>query len=254
MGHEAKNPVKATRRSVGVLETLYELGSARLTEVSDALDLPDSTVHNHLSTLVECGLVTRDDDVYRISLRFLTFGEGARGRYRISGAYGGELEELAATVSAAASVVVLEDGIGYVLAHAAGGTDLPVDLYPGKPLSSHATAFGKVLLADLPDDDVDAIIEGHGLAGATAETITGRGALCEELETVRAQGYAVSDEERLRGVRSVATPVRNEGGVAVGAIGVTGPTSRLTVERLSGPVLEAITHTKNVVELRLAYS
>lgn len=253
MEHEAKNPVKATQRSVEVLETLYELGSARLTEISNALNLPDSTVHNHLSTLVECGLVTRDEDVYHLSLRFLTFGGFARSRYRMSGAYGGELEELAATVSAAVSVVVIEDGVGYVLAHSAGGTDLPVDLYPGKQLSPHATAFGKVLLADLPDEDVDVLADWHGLSEVTEETITDRAALFEELGKVRSRGYAISDEERLRGVRSVATAVRNEGGVAVGAIGVTGPTSRLTSDRLSGPVLEALTHTKNVIELKLAY-
>ncbi|WP_255171513.1 IclR family transcriptional regulator [Natrononativus amylolyticus] len=254
MTREAKNPVKATRRSVAVLEALFGLGSARLTDISARLELSDSTVHNHLSTLVETGLVTRNDGVYRLSLRFLTFGEFARSQYAVADAARTELAHLAAETGEAASAFVIEDGFGYLLEHERGATDLPLDLYPGKRVPLHTTAFGKVLLADRPDEEIDAILERHGLVAATDGTITDRPTLLEELAEVRANGYAVADEERLRGVRSVATAVRNESGVAVGAVGVTGPTSRLTLDRLRGAVLDAVTDTKNVIELQLAYS
>lgn len=254
MGHEAKNPVKATRRSFEVLETLYEMDNARLTDISDALDLPDSTVHNHLSTLVESGFVTRDGDVYRISLRFLTFGEFARSRYKISDASRRELTDLVSETSESASVVVAEDRLGYVLVHEPGDTDLPIDLYPGKRIPLHATSFGKMILADLPDETIEGIVEQRGLAACTSETITDREALFDELASIRSQGYAVCDEERLRGVRSLSMAVRSESGIAVGAIGITGPTSRLTQDRLRGSLLDTLTHTKNVIELKLTYS
>lgn len=254
MGHEAKNPVKATRRSFDVLEVLYEMDNARLTDIADALDLPDSTVHNHLSTLVECGFVTKDEETYRISLRFLTFGEFARSRYKISDVCRRELADLANETSESASAVVTEDGLGYVLAHEPGDTSLPIDLYPGKQIPLHATSFGKVILAELPDETVDEIVDRHGMAPCTSETITDQTVLFDELATIRSQGYAVGDEERLRGVRSLSMAVRNEGGVAVGAIGITGPTSRLTQDRLHGSLLDILTHTKNVIELKLTYS
>lgn len=254
MTREAKNPVKATRRSVAVLETLYDLGSARLTEIAAELDLPDSTVHNHLSTLVETGFVTKGDGVYRLSLKFLTYGEFARRQYTISDAARTELRQLASETAAAASLVVEEDGRGYILSHEGGETDLPLDLYHGKRLPLHATAFGKVLLANRPDEEIDAVVDYRGLAACTSETITDRPALLEELATVRSNGYALVDEERLRGIRSVATAVRNERGVAVGAVGVSGPTNRLTPDRLRGSILETVTNTKNVIELQIAYS
>ncbi|MXV60494.1 helix-turn-helix domain-containing protein [Natronorubrum sp. JWXQ-INN-674] len=254
MTREAKNPVKATQRSLAILETLYECGTARLTEISARLDLPDSTVHNHLSTLVEGGFVTRTDGVYRLSLQFLTYGEFAKNQYKISDAAETELRHLSGETSEAASICVVESGRGFVLAHEAGDTDLPLDLFSGKRIPLHATAFGKVLLADRPDHDIESILDRHGLAACTGSTITDRETLLEELASVRSTGHAIGDEERLRGVRSVATPVRNERGVAVGAVGVTGPTSRLTLERLRGSVLESVTDTKNVIELQISYS
>ncbi|WP_440772554.1 IclR family transcriptional regulator [Natronorubrum sp. DTA28] len=254
MTREAKNPVKATQRSLAVLEMLYELGTARLTELAERLELPDSTVHNHLSTLVEGGFVTRNDGVYRLSLQFLTYGEFARSQYKITDAARNELRHLASETSESASMCVAESGLGYFIAHEPGNTDLPLDLYLGKRVPLHATAFGKVLLADRPDEDIETTIDRHGLAACTSNTITDRSALLEELASVRSNGHAVGDEERLRGVRSVATAVRNESGIAVGAVGVTGPTSRLTLERLRGPVLEAVINTKNVIELQITYS
>lgn len=254
MTREAKNPVKATRRSVAVLEALSELGSARLTALSSELELSDSTVHNHLSTLVESGFVTKRDGVYRLSLKFLTYGEFARGQYTVAAAARSELRHLAGETGEAASAFVAEDGVGYLLEHERGASDLPLGLYPGKRIPLHATAFGKVLLADRPDEEIDATLERRGLVASTEATITDRSTLLEALADVRANGYAVADEERLRGVRSVATAVRNEAGVAVGAVGVTGPTSRLTSDRLRGAVLEAVIDTKNVIELQLAYS
>lgn len=254
MDHEAKNPVKATRRSFDILETLSEMGGARLTTIAEALDLPDSTVHNHLSTLVETGFVVKEDDSYRLSLRFLTFGEYARERYKISQSCREEVNELAAETGETASVMVSEADRGYFIVHERGGSSVPVDIYPGKRVALHALSFGKVLLAHLPESDVEAILDRYGLPEYTAETITDREELLAELDAAREQGYAVDDEERLRGVRSIATAVKNDRGIAVGAIGITGPTNRLTTERIEGELREQLMNTKNVIELKLIYS
>ena len=254
MTRGAKNPVRATQRSLAVLEALFELGTARLTDISARLELPESTVHNHLSTLVEGGFVTRTDGVYRLSLQFLTYGELARSQYTIADAGQTELHQLASETGEAASVFVDDGGLGYLVAHERGTGNLPLDLYPGKRVPLHTTASGKVLLADRPDDEIDKVLERHGLAASTSETITDESTLREELANVRADGYATADEERLRGVRSVAAPVRNERGVAIGAVGITGPTSRLTPDRLMGSAREAVINTKNVIELHLTHS
>lgn len=254
MNGETNNLVKSTRRSFRILEILFESGSARLTDIATAVDLPNSTVHNHLHTLIDCGFVVRDDDRYRISLRFLTFGETARRRYKISKVSRVELTDLAREADEAATIAVKEGGDGYVLAHEPVSDTLPLDLFPGKRLPLHATSFGKVLLADLPDEEITALAEQGGLPACTTETITTPTALLEELTNIRSQGYAISDEERLRGVRSLATAIRNEQGIAVGAVGISGPTSRLTSERLAGDLLQQVLNMKNVAELHLSHS
>lgn len=254
MTREAKNPVKATQRSFAILEVIYERKSARLTDISERLGLSPSTVHNHLSTLVEAGFVTRSDGVYYISLNFLTYGEVARDRYKVSEAAQTELGDLASETGEAGSVAVAEDGFGYILIHESGSTDLPVDIFPGKRLPLHATSFGKVLLADRPDEDVEDVLDEYGKLAYTSKTIVDTNELIDELATIRSQGYAICNEERLRGIRSIASTVRNERGVAVGAIGITGPASRLTDDRLRGSLLDTLIDTKNVIELQIAHS
>lgn len=110
MGREAKNPVKTTQRSLDIIETLREMDGARLTELADRLELPNSTVHNHLSTLMERDYVLKDGDVYRVSLRFLDLGEYARNRRKVYELAKPEIGELADETGEVANLLVEENG------------------------------------------------------------------------------------------------------------------------------------------------
>jgi IclR family acetate operon transcriptional repressor len=92
----------------------------------------------------------------------------------------------------------------------------------GRPVALHATALGKVLVAfggaELP---------AGRLERCTSRTLTKRSALAVELASVRAQGYAITDEELEPGLVAVAAPVFRPGGEVVGALSVSGPASRL---------------------------
>jgi IclR family KDG regulon transcriptional repressor len=96
----------------------------------------------------------------------------------------------------------------------------------GRLIPLHCTAVGKALLAfsDLP---LPASLERE-----TARTITDHTAFCAHLDEIRAQGYALDDEEHQQGVRCMAAPVYDYMGAAVAAIGISGPTVRVTDDRL----------------------
>lgn len=81
-------------------------------------------------------------------------------------------------------------------------------------------------LNGLDVDHIDAIIDRHGLPAVTENTITTEAELKEELTTIAQRGYAIDDEERVKGMRCVAAPITDESNDPIGAISVSGPTNR----------------------------
>lgn len=253
MTRESDIPVRTTARSFDIIETLRELDGARLTEISAHLDLPDSTVHNHLRTLVQRGYVVRTENTYRVSLRFLELGEYARSRRKIYEVAKPEVDELAAETEESANLLVEEDGLGVCVYNAQAGDAIPLDMYPGKHVVLHATALGKAILAYLPESKVERIFDERGLLARTPETIVNRDELLAELETVREQGFAVDDEERVRGVRCIAVAIKSETGQVIGAISVSGPASHIDSD-LRDRLVDELRRAKNIVELKLAHA
>ncbi|WP_313691792.1 IclR family transcriptional regulator [Halorarum halobium] len=254
MSYEAKNPVQATQRSFDIIEALRAENGARLTTIAASLDLPNSTVHNHLSTLMEREYVVKEDDVYRLSLRFLELGEHTRSLRKIHRVAKPELEELAAETGEVASMMIEENGLGVFLFSAQGDDAVPVETSAGTHVSLHETGLGKAILANVSTERVDEIIDRHGMAGRTTRTVVDPAALHEQLAEVRETGIALGDAERIEGIRSVGAPVKDENGRVLGAIGVFGPAGRLSDDRIDGPLGDALENTSNIVELKFTYS
>jgi DNA-binding IclR family transcriptional regulator len=115
----------------------------------------------------------------------------------------------------------------------------------------HCTATGKAILAFMSQDRVDEIIDTHGLERKTENTITDYDELMDELETIREQRFAIDDEERATGLRCIAAPVienRRYHAVVIGSIGVFGPVSRLTEDRLE-ELTTQIQQFANLIEI-----
>jgi IclR family acetate operon transcriptional repressor len=112
-------------------------------------------------------------------------------------------------------------------------------------MAVHSTSVGKALVAYLPDTEVVGIVQAQGLKRRTPKTITARSKFLRELAQVRAQGYAVDDEENSPGVRCVAAPIFGSRGMVEAAIGATGTTSQLdatTLPRIAQRLKEAARH------------
>ena len=106
----------------------------------------------------------------------------------------------------------------------------------GTRLPAHASALGKVLLAGSRDPEaVQRLVARHGLPPGTPRTITTADDLQDHLVLVGARGWGLDDEEYAAGLRCLAAPVRDAGGEVVAAIGISGPTTRVTLERVADP-------------------
>jgi IclR family acetate operon transcriptional repressor len=107
---------------------------------------------------------------------------------------------------------------------------------------AHCTSTGKVLLAYLPAEQLDALLAGWDLVARTDRTVTDVDALRRDLVAVRARGYGTNVNESEVGVASVAGPIRNSRGEVVAALSLVGPTMRVTqrsLRRFSQLVVEA---------------
>jgi DNA-binding IclR family transcriptional regulator len=123
------------------------------------------------------------------------------------------------------------------------------DLGLRKP--AYCTAEGQAILAFSPPEVVAAAVR-TGLQPRTPNTITDADTLARALESVRARGCAVDDEESEVGVRCVAAPVRNDAGEVVAAVGVAGPVSRLSKRSLSA-FMPHVVRTADAISARLGH-
>jgi DNA-binding IclR family transcriptional regulator len=123
----------------------------------------------------------------------------------------------------------------------------------GQRNAANSCAVGKALLADLAEDELEALIAEMPLVQKTENTITDPLQLREHLRMVRARGYAVDDEESERGIRCVAAPVRDERGRAVAAISISGPAIRVTRQRISASLTEEVTKTAMEISRKIGF-
>jgi DNA-binding IclR family transcriptional regulator len=223
--------LQSLTRGLEALDYMTEkAGPVRLTDVAEALDVDKSNAAHLLKTLVAAGYAAQDD----------------RRRYVASAKVAGSarvehtLEEIVAVKEAwrpALEALVAETGECAHLAVLVGSrvwyidkVDSPLPLKVDHPIGAlsplHCTALGKAFLAfgqaKVPDPPT----------AYTPRTLTSRRALAEEIERTRARGYSVDDEEFATGIRCVARPVYDERGVMIAAIGVSGPSVRVTDTRL----------------------
>jgi DNA-binding IclR family transcriptional regulator len=252
---ENDNLVGAVERAVDVLDAIVELEEATATRIATHLGMPISTTHNHLATLEERELVIRHEDKsYDVSFRFLEIGGGKRNTTELYAKARSEVDELAEDTGDLANLVVEEHGRGVHLYLSRGKKAVNLDSYPGMRSYLHTTATGKAILAHLPPDRVDAIVERHGLVRRTENTITDGESLAEELATVRDRGFALDRQERLNGLRCVAAPILTNDDELLGAVSVSGPVKRFGDTRFREELPSVVSGVADVIAINSEYN
>jgi IclR family KDG regulon transcriptional repressor len=207
-----------------------ELGISALAE---RMGLAKSTVHRLTSTLVEAGMLEQNKltGKYRLGLAMFELGSLVRRKIDISFEAKPWLMTLREQTGETVDLSILDHGgvvcINFLESQKVNRISSGIGLR--KPV--HCTAEGKALIAFQPPLAIERIIAA-GLERRTPRTIIEPAALQDELSKVRALGYATDDEEYELGVRSIAAPIRDDSGNSVAAVGVTGPSHRLSKNRL----------------------
>ncbi|WP_283402395.1 IclR family transcriptional regulator [Halorubrum sp. DM2] len=246
--------VKTARTTFRILEAIKARDEATVTELTDEFALSKSSIHNYLKTLEHEGYVVREGNAYRVGLRLLDLGGYARHKQRLYQSAKEEVTKIAEETGEMTNLLVEEHGRGIYLHRANGEQAVKSDSYIGHRVHLHNTALGQAILAHLPEERVEEIVDRHGLPETTKNTITNRDELFERLERVREEGVAFDDEARLVGLRCVAKPIVNKEGEVEGAISISGPTSRFQGERYRTELPEILESAANVIELNINYT
>lgn len=247
-------PIQTVKRTFEVIEELRRSGEMGTTELAETLNLPTSTVSDHLQTLSSCGYVVKTDDAYKIGTRFLFLGDRIRRQRQIFRSAEEELKNLAEETGEHASLTVEEEGLGVILHHVRGEKALEFNAYPGMRTHLHLSAAGKAILATLPDERVEEIVDNHGLPTVTANSIESPTELYEELDHVREQEYALDREESIEGMRGIGVPILDRHDAVLGAISLYGPRSRIAEERFTDELPEKLHESANVIEVDYNYN
>lgn len=225
---------QSLERGFQILEYLGDSTTGRaVSEVARATDLHRATAHRLLEVLCRLGYAYKSPDrKYWVGYNMHVFGHRANMVARITHHAHPFLVTLAHEVDETVNLGFLEGIQAFVADRVTTERAHRSDVQIGGYFDAHATSLGKALLSMRTADEIKASYRSTRLSSYTGRTITDVGELLRELNTIRERGYAVNDEERSPGIRSVAVPVINPHGRAACAISVTGPRARLTEERL----------------------
>ncbi|MEV6101854.1 IclR family transcriptional regulator [Nocardia sp. NPDC051981] len=217
-----------------------------LSDLAEFADLPLPTAHRLVGELVEWGALERDDrGRYTVGLRLWTVAQNA-GRHLRDTARP-HLQDLFSLTQETAHIAIRDGDEALYIDRIYGSTRVPRASRVGGRLPLHATAVGKVLLAYEEDWVRDAYLA-HRLEAATKHTHINPGRLAAELQKVRDEGYATTQEEVREGSCSIAVPVRLDPHPA--AIGLVMLSTRGTNMTRHLPTLRGIAHRIEVAASR----
>jgi IclR family acetate operon transcriptional repressor len=228
-GSASRGTVQSVVRSLRLLEEIAASAETGLTELTRRTGLSPSTAHRLLATLIDCGYVVQGpaSSRYRLGHRVAALSGSIDDRLaRLRAAAHPAMSQVRDEYDESVNLSVL-DGLNLVYVDQLGSSRA-VRMFTriGSHVPAYATGSGKVLLAFAPDSLLDELYAQAPYERFAPNTITTAERMREELERIRARGYALDREEYDEGVVCVAAPIFSHAG-GIGALSVSGPASRM---------------------------
>ena len=230
-----QNIIKSLDRALEVLVKLGELQGATLSELSNEMGESPATVYRVLSTFGARGFVDFDEHGQTWNVGPAAFLTGSHFLRRTSLVERARpiMRHLMEATGETANLGIERDGmvlfLGQVETHATIRAFFP----PGTASAMHSSGIGKALLSRMDDTRQRQVLAASKLERFTPHTLTDPEAMIADLRAAKERGYAFDGEERNIGMRCIAAPVFNVFGEAVAGISVSGPTSRITDDRIA---------------------
>jgi IclR family KDG regulon transcriptional repressor len=222
-------------------------------EVAELCGLSRPTAYRFLTTLLARGYVASNQNGhYHLGTRVLTLSKGLLDRLDLTELDRPELRELSQASNETVHFAILDDTEMLYIDKVESSQPVRMHSTIGARNPLHCTAIGKAVLAFIPVEERNALLDRIAFIPRTPNTITDRAALAEHLELVYSRGFAIDDIENEEGIRCVGAPVFNHTGRVFAAISISGPAYRLSIPRLLELSTLVIT-AANAISNKLGY-
>lgn len=249
--------VQSVDRALTILDLLGSDAELGVTEIAGMLAVHKSTASRLLATLESHGLVEQypDRGRYRLGVGLLRLAGATRARLDVVRESREVTQALAGQVGETVNVVILSGAETLYLDQVTGASAIQIHNWVGHRNPLHATANGRVLLSHLPPEQRAALLaaisdSGGRLPLLTDRTIATVPALLQDLDLIRARGYALAVDELELGLTAVAAPIRGLDGDVIASVSISGPSFRLGPDELPAAI-EAIREAAEKISARM---
>jgi len=248
--------IQSVSHALDLLEQFHdEVDELGVTELSKRLKLHKNNVFRLLATLESRGYIEQNKvtDNYRLGLKTLELGQTFVKQMGLLRQARPVLEAMVNECNETSYVAILKDF--HIVYLDVVETDLTVRVVPrvGTRLPAYCTAAGKVQIAYMNEEDLEQYIPSGALKQFTPNTITDKERLREQLRQVVENGYAIDDEELDVGVRCVSAPIRDYTRRIVGAVSISGPSMRLSLERIRKELVPLVKRAAEEISGKLGF-
>ncbi|MBP1954788.1 DNA-binding IclR family transcriptional regulator [Halarchaeum rubridurum] len=243
--------MQSVERVFEVVDVLWREDGAGPAAVAEALDIHRSTAHGYLRSLEAVGYAVNDGGTYELSYRFLDMGTRLQYRNRVFQAAREEISRLSRETGELPTLAVEEAGGAVILHQRPGENALELGTYSGMRTPLHTTASGKTILAHMPAERVDAVLDG-GLERVTDRTVTDPERLRERLASIREDGHAVDVDQQVVGMGTVAVPLHPDDD-HVASLAIACPSERIRNESYQDELVGALKESRNRISIKYQY-
>jgi IclR family pca regulon transcriptional regulator len=222
-----------------------------LSEVARATGLTRAAARRFLLTLVKLGYVRSDGREFSLRPRVLELGYAYLSGLALPEVAAPHMEELVSRLHESSSISVLDGHHIVYVVRVPTKRIMTVAISVGTRFPAYATSMGRVLLAEMSEDELDRYLSEVTFEALTSRTVTDPGRLRLILADVARQGYAIVDQELEEGLRAVAAPIRGAGDVGTAAINVSAHASRVSMAALRSEILPVLLETAAQIEADL---
>lgn len=247
--------MQSVDRIVTILSLLSEAGKGLgITELYTSCDLPKSTLHRTLNSLLEYGFVLQDEQTkkYRLGHAVLRLGASFLAQNDLRSYARAYLEKLGAELNESVYLTILNDESAICVDTFGATRNLNYFVHIGRDMPFNTTAAAKVILAFQPEELIRRIISSKKLVKLTENSIVEPDRLFQHLMDIKDQGYGICEEEMEEGVTAIAAPIWNWGGQVVASVAVIGPSVRLGGE-IRQEIIEKVKKTAENISRELGW-
>ncbi len=245
--------VQSVDRAFAIIRTFGpQTPSQTVTQIATTTGLTRAAARRFLLTLSELGYVVSDGRNFALTPRVLELGYAYLSSLTLPEVAQRHVRRLVAEVEDSSELSILDgDEIVYVLKET-GPAIMTADVNVGARMPAAATSMGRVLLAALPDDELDAYLARVRLERHLPTTVTDPARLREILVCIRAGGYALVEGELEEGLLAISVPVHDRSGRTIAALNISTHVARRTAQEAQQVLLPALRRAAAAIEADLA--